>query len=91
VTGINGPTAVTATATSDKVDLSWTDNSGNEAGFNIWRKTPTTTWWLIGRTGEDITAYQDRTVGPREYRYRICASGSKICGNSEKVTVPAAP
>ena len=39
MSGINGPTEVTATASAGKVDLGWTDNSANEEGFNIWRKT----------------------------------------------------
>ena len=90
MSGINGPSDVTAAAAAGEVDLSWTDNSANETGFNIWRKTPAATWWLIGRTGADITTYQDRTVGPGEYRYRICASGSNICGTSGTVTVPGA-
>ena len=42
VSGINGPTDVTAAAAAGEVDLSWTDNSANEKGFNIWRKTPAT-------------------------------------------------
>jgi hypothetical protein len=91
VTGINGPTDVTAAVAGGEVGLSWTDNSINEKGFNIWRKTATTTWWLIGRTEEDVNTYNDKTVEAGEYRYRVCGQGSDICGNSGMVTVPPAP
>ena len=89
--GVNGPTDVTAAAAAGGVDLSWTDNSINEAGFNIWRKTPATSWVLIGRTGADITTYQDRTVEAGEYLYRICTHGLTICETSGTVTFPPAP
>ena len=83
---------MTLAASAGEVDLSWTDNSTNEKGFNVWRKSATDTfWWLIGRTNADARTYQDRTVGAGEYRYRICAQGANICGTSEKVTVPPAP
>ena len=80
---------MTATASAGKVDLGWTDNSANEAGFNIWRKTlPGPEWWLIGRTNADARTYRDRTVEAGEYRYRVCAQESYLCGLSGAVTFP---
>jgi len=89
MSGINGPSDVTAAAAAGEVDLSWTDNSTNENGFSIWRKTTSApAWWQIGWTGADINTYKDMTVVPGEYLYRICARGSNICGTSDMVTVP---
>jgi hypothetical protein len=90
LSGINGPSAVTATAAAGKVDITWADNSINEKGFNIWRKTGTDgPWWLIGRTDAGVNTYQDRAVEAGEYSYRICTQGLYICGASGKATVSA--
>ena len=86
--GINGPSDVTLTAAAGEVDLSWTDNSANETGFNIWRQTPDSSWQLIGRTAVDINTYKDTTVVPGDYQYKICTQGAYLCGTSGTVTVP---
>src|SRR5207248_33803 len=43
------PSALTATAVSDvQINLAWTDNSGNEDGFRIYRSTDNVTYTQIG-------------------------------------------
>ncbi|MBX0325796.1 fibronectin type III domain-containing protein [Halomicroarcula sp. F13] len=64
--------------TTTSVDLSWTDNSDNEDGFEIQRAKQYDTGWGPWRTLDDLapntTSYTDDTAQPeREYRYRIYA------------------
>jgi hypothetical protein len=62
------------------VELSWTDNSDNETGFSIERKSETggttmNNFEEIGSVGSDITSYTDE--GPfstgSKYTYRVRA------------------
>ena len=73
------PTALTATATVVKqVTLSWSDNSDNELGFIILRKTgdSTSTALLerIDSVGVDVTEFIDTTVTDTTYySYKVMA------------------
>ena len=69
------PTNLVANAASSiQMDLSWTDNADNEAGFKIERKTDTTSFNKIARLGSDVTAYADKNLlSGTEYFYRITA------------------
>jgi Fibronectin type III domain len=64
---------------SNKVSLSWTDNSGNELHFNIQRKQGTTgTYGDIKATAANVTSYNDKG-GLRDgqlYYYRVCATNA---------------
>lgn len=42
--------------------LSWTDNSDNEAGFEIWRKINDGDWHLIAGTVENQTTFNDAVI-----------------------------
>jgi hypothetical protein len=42
--------------------LEWQDNSNNEDGFEIWRKTNNGEWLLIGATGPDVTTFNDGVI-----------------------------
>jgi uncharacterized protein (TIGR02145 family) len=80
------PVDLTATVVSDtQVDLSWTDKSTNESGFNIQRKTGTQTFADIGTTGKDVTIYSDQglTAGTT-YTYRVYSYNNT--GNSPSYT-----
>jgi uncharacterized protein (TIGR02145 family) len=64
---------LTATVVSaTQVNLSWTDNSTNEIGFKIQRKTGTQTFTDIATTSQDVTNYSDDglTAGTT-YTYRV--------------------
>lgn len=61
-------------ASSNKVNLSWMDNSFNEQGFAINRRTAGGTDFQIGTVGENQTAYSDTTVAPStDYTYSVQA------------------
>ena len=73
------PSGLTITALlTNKVTLSWSDNSNNETGFKIQRKTGATgTYTNIRTTGASATAYSDTTViDGTLYYYRVSATNA---------------
>jgi subtilisin family serine protease len=64
---------------TSQIDLSWTDNSGNEAGFKIERKTGTGgTYSEIATVDADVTSYSDTGLSEESlhiYRVRAYHSG----------------
>ncbi|ACU61166.1 fibronectin type III domain-containing protein [Chitinophaga pinensis] len=77
----NAPTAPVifgATAPAfNKVNLSWTDNSNNETGFELYRSaTATGTYSVIGKTNANATSLVDNTVAANtRYYYKVRAIG----------------
>jgi hypothetical protein len=72
----NPPTNLVATAWySDRVVLSWTDNSQDEVSFEIERKAGMSDWWhRIASVGPNVVSYKDLDVKPGvQYYYRIMA------------------
>jgi hypothetical protein len=65
------------------VQLSWTDNSNNEDGFKIERKTGAAGFWAeIDTTGYNVVTYIDGNLSEgTEYYYRVRAYNSS--GNSD--------
>ena len=61
----------------DKVALSWTDNSGDEDGFYIYRNAD-----KLDSVGVDVQAYEDFTAATGII-YRYCVSAYKACGESD--------
>jgi len=62
----------TTVISSSRIDLSWTDNSFNEIGFKIERRTDGVPYTQIGTVGQDVILYQDKTVTPgNTYYYRV--------------------
>ncbi len=60
---------------SSEIDLDWQDNSDNEDGFKIERKTGVGgTWSQIGTVSANTTSYSDNGLSPNTaYYYRVCA------------------
>lgn len=61
---------------SERIDISWQDNSENELGFTIQRANAgdDRTWAAIGSVGRDITTYSDESVAcENSYQYRVSA------------------
>jgi hypothetical protein len=72
----NAPTSLSAqTVSSSQIDLSWTDNSDNETGFRIERKTGAAgSYSQIDTVGANTTGYNDTDLVPEtSYYYRIRA------------------
>lgn len=72
------PSNLTGTvASSTQINLSWSDNSTNESGFKIERKTGSNTYAVIGTTTADITNYSDTGLLPSTtYTYRVYSYNS---------------
>jgi RHS repeat-associated protein len=87
------PSALTATiVSSTQVNLAWTDNSTNETGFKIERKTGSGSYSQIATTGDNITTYSNTglTAG-NSYTYRVRAnrnSSNSSYSNTAAVTMP---
>lgn len=65
------------TASTTQVNLSWTDNSTNETGFKIERKTDTENYTFIGMTSAEISTFNDNGLTPStNYTYRIYSYNS---------------
>lgn len=67
------PSNLTGTVVSaTQINLSWTDNSTNETGFKIERKTGTGTYAFLGSTANDINTFNDTGLSPgTNYTYRV--------------------
>ena len=76
------PTNLTGTvASSTQINLSWTDNSTNETGFKIERKTGSGTYTIIGTTATDVTTFNDTGLIPSTtFTYRVYSNNA--VGNS---------
>lgn len=77
------PSNLIAAAISDsRIKLSWTDNSDNELGFRVERKTgPSGTWSEIGTAGANLTGYVDTGLPAlTTFHYRVRAYNAN--GNS---------
>ena len=86
------PSDLSATTLSyHQIDLTWTDNSSRESGFEIQRKTgPGGTYSQIATVDLDVTTYLDTGLyGATTYYYRVCAygnSGNCSCSNEASDT-----
>ncbi|MBN1482808.1 T9SS C-terminal target domain-containing protein [candidate division KSB1 bacterium] len=72
----DAPSNLTAVAVSDKqIDLTWTDNSDDEDGFYIERKSGASSWFQIGSVDSNVTTYSDKFfLSPATtYTYRVAA------------------
>ena len=76
------PTNLIGTVTTaTQINLSWTDNSTNEVGFKIERKTGTGVYAVVGITATDITTFSDNGLTPNTtYTYRVYSNNA--VGNS---------
>jgi transcriptional regulator CtsR len=92
------PSGLTITSLlSNKVTLSWSDNSGDESGFKIQRKQGATgTYATIKTTVANVTSYTDKDGALRDgtlYYYRVCATnaaGDSAFSNEASGTTPLA-
>src|SRR5882724_4655346 len=86
------PSGLTATAvSSSQINLSWTDNSNNETGFNIQRKTGAGgTYGQIASVGANVTTYNNMGLSANTtYYYQVDAtnaSGTSAWSNEASAT-----
>jgi hypothetical protein len=74
------PSQLTAGASFGQVDLAWTDNSDNEASFEIWKSVTgeNGTFTLEASVQADVVSYSNTGLQDgAEYCYRIRAVGAK--------------
>ena len=76
------PTNLTGIAASPtQINLSWTDNSTNETGFKIQRRTGSESYTVVGTVNEDALTFSDSGLTPSTtYIYRVYSYNS--AGNS---------
>lgn len=87
------PSGLSASAVSfNQINLSWTDNSNNETGFEIWRSIdPQNGFATVGLAPANATSYSDNnSLAPNTtYYYQIRAIGqygeSQLIGNSNSI------
>jgi uncharacterized protein (TIGR02145 family) len=70
-----------------QINLSWIDNSTNETGFKIERKSGIGNYTTIGTVGTEISSYQDNGLTPSTtYTYRVYsfnATGNSLTYSNE--------
>jgi hypothetical protein len=67
-------TLSTTAVSSRQIDLSWTDNAGNETGYKVERKTGSESFTPISRLAANATHYSDQDLLPVTlYSYRVVA------------------
>lgn len=83
------PTALSATIQGNGVRLNWTDNSPNESGFYIERKSPNGSYIVHDSVAANTAQYTDTRVSANvsyTYRVRAFSSGGRS-GYSNAVTL----
>jgi hypothetical protein len=69
--------AVAATVSEKNVSLSWTDQSTDETGFRVERKTSAKGAWVaLNTTATNAVSYSDTTGTTGTYWYRVIATNS---------------
>jgi hypothetical protein len=94
--GPAAPSALTATAVStSRIDLEWTDNSADETGFRIERRTSGGSFAEIATVGAGVTAYGSTGLAAgTTYEYRVRAynaAGSSAYSNTAGATTESPP
>jgi fibronectin type 3 domain-containing protein len=87
------PTGLTATAASPtQVNLAWVDNSTDETGFDVYRKSATSDWARIGGVQANVASYQDKTAAATTaYTYKVIVLRNGLgfgWSNDAAVTTP---
>jgi fibronectin type III domain protein/Big-like domain-containing protein len=82
-----------AAASATRVNLTWRDNAGNEAGFTIFRSTGSGSVFVeIATVGPNVTIFADTTVQRNSsYKYRVRAfnsAGASSFSNTANAKTP---
>ncbi|MCF2489887.1 fibronectin type III domain-containing protein [Dyadobacter sp. CY347] len=87
------PSRLAATvANARQINLTWSDNADNEAGFEIERSQDGSNFSKISDAGANATSYEDNGVNPKtKYWYRVLArngGGTSDYSNVADATTP---
>lgn len=75
-TAPTAPSGLAAAAASSAINLTWQDNSANEDGFRVARRTGAAAFATIATTAANATSYSDATAASGvSYDYRVEAFG----------------
>ena len=90
------PSGLAASASSSsQINLTWTDNSNNESGFNIERSTDGSNFSPLATAAANATSYSNTGLtASTTYRYRVFATnatGSSTASNTASATTQAPP
>jgi len=99
VQGLDAPTNLTATTvSSNRIDLAWTDNATNEAGFKIERSSDGVSFAEVGLVSANTTSYAASNLSAATaYTFRVRAyngpdySGYSNTASATTLPPPAAP
>ena len=76
---------------NNSIELSWTDNSTNETGFKIERKSERGQYSIVATLGKDITLYKDTgLLAYSKYTYRVYSYnniGSALAYSNESISI----
>ncbi len=88
ITTLAAPTNLTSAAiVSQRIDLSWADNSGSESGFKIERSMNGSIFKQIAVVGANTTTFADANLrSGRRYYYRVRAYTSSANSGYSNVT-----
>ena len=85
----SAPTGLTGTRQTGWITLTWTDTSGNETGFSIWRSDNGQSFAEIATVAANVSTYADTNPGSSKfvwYRVRAFnAAGNSAFSNTLKV------
>jgi len=93
----NAPSDLIATPiSSSQINLTWQDNSGDETGFKIERKTGTGSYSQIATVGANVTSYSNTGLtASTTYYYRVraysAAGNSDYSNEASATTLPPPP
>ncbi len=80
--GVNPPSNLVATAAASSIGLTWDDNSSNEDGFIIERRSNGGAYGAVFTTAANATSWTDTNVVPgTTYTYHVIAKSTAL-GNS---------
>jgi len=84
--------ALTATVSGNSVALTWTDQSTDETGFKVQRKTSVKGSWAdVTTTAANATSYNDTGLTGGTYWYRVIATnsnGDAMSSSEVQATIP---
>jgi transcriptional regulator CtsR len=93
----NAPSNLIATPiSSSQINLTWQDNSSDETGFKIERKTGSGSYSQIATVGANVTSYSNTLLGANTtYYYRVRTYkgtlNSDYCAEASATTLPPPP